>query len=59
MIRKYSESDLDTINEIINDAAIAYKGHIPDDRWKEPYMPMKEMLHEISDRNMERCNLGN
>ena len=25
-----------TILEIINDAANAYKGAIPDDRWKEP-----------------------
>ena len=30
------ETDFDIILEIINDAAIAYKGIIPPDRWKEP-----------------------
>lgn len=48
MIRKYRESDIQTIYEIINDASIAYEGHIPADRWKEPYMPMDELKHEIS-----------
>ena len=36
-----------TILEIINDAANAYKGAIPDDRWKEPYMSAKELTDEI------------
>jgi GNAT superfamily N-acetyltransferase len=36
-----------TILEIINDAANAYKGVIPDDRWKEPYMSPKELADEI------------
>ena len=49
MIRKCTESDLNTIFEIINDAAIAYKGIIPGDRWHEPYMPAEEVLHEIED----------
>ncbi len=49
MIRKYTESDIKTIHEIINDASIAYKGHIPPDRWKEPYMTMDELKHEIND----------
>jgi len=35
------------IVEIINDAANAYKGVIPDDRWKEPYMSAKELADEI------------
>ncbi len=35
--------------EIINDAARAYKGVIPADRWHEPYMPMEELKHEIDD----------
>ena len=47
MIRKCTESDLKTIFEIVNDAAIAYKGIIPGDRWQEPYMPMEEVLGEI------------
>ncbi|MDR2038559.1 MAG: GNAT family N-acetyltransferase [Bacteroidales bacterium] len=37
------------IYEIINDASIAYKDHIPADRWKEPYMPMDELKHEINE----------
>ncbi|CAB1058871.1 hypothetical protein D1BOALGB6SA_3629 [Olavius sp. associated proteobacterium Delta 1] len=47
MIRQCTESDLNTIFEIINDAAIAYKGIIPGDRWHEPYMPVEEIRHEI------------
>ncbi len=35
------------IYTIINDAAQAYKGLIPGDRWKEPYMPRDELQHEI------------
>ena len=49
MIRKCTESDIETIFEIINDAAIAYKGVIPGDRWHEPYMPAEEVRHEIED----------
>ena len=40
--------DLDTLCEIINDAATAYKGIIPGDRWKEPYMPKKELSDQIN-----------
>lgn len=32
---------------IINDAAMAYKDVIPDDRWHEPYMPVEELKSEI------------
>jgi N-acetylglutamate synthase-like GNAT family acetyltransferase len=49
MIRKCSESDINSIFEIINDAALAYKGVIPDDRWHEPYMPDEEIRHEFKD----------
>jgi GNAT superfamily N-acetyltransferase len=31
----------------VNDAAQAYKGAIPEDRWKEPYMPTEELRREI------------
>lgn len=41
-------SDLPAILEIINDAAQAYKGVIPADRWHEPYMPMAELESEIA-----------
>ena len=49
MIRKCTESDFDTIFEIINDAASAYNGVIPGDRWHQPYMPAEEIRHEIED----------
>lgn len=42
MIRKCLESELETIDEIINDSAMAYQDRIPADRWKEPYMPMED-----------------
>jgi GNAT superfamily N-acetyltransferase len=32
---------------IINDAAQAYRGVIPPDRWHDPYMPREELAHEI------------
>jgi len=47
MIRQCKKSDFNTIFEIINDAAQAYKGIIPDDRWHEPYMPFEELMREI------------
>jgi len=49
MIRQCSESDFNTIFEIINDAAQTYKGVIPEDRWNEPYMPFEELMSEIKD----------
>jgi GNAT superfamily N-acetyltransferase len=33
---------------IVNDAAIAYRGVIPADRWHEPYMPEDELRDEIA-----------
>ncbi len=47
MIRSLLPSDFDAILEVINDAAQAYKGVIPDDRWKEPYMSARELKGEI------------
>ena len=49
LIRKCTEQDFGTILVIINDAAQAYKGVIPDDRWHEPYMSLEELRHEIED----------
>jgi N-acetylglutamate synthase-like GNAT family acetyltransferase len=49
MIRKCDEKDFDTIYKIINDASLAYKGVIPKDRWKEPYMSQEELKHEIKE----------
>jgi len=47
MIRSLVPSDFDAILKVINDAAQAYKGIIPDDRWKEPYMSAGELKEEI------------
>jgi N-acetylglutamate synthase-like GNAT family acetyltransferase len=47
MIRVCTKSDFKRIFEIINDAAHAYKGIIPEDRWHEPYMPFDELRKEI------------
>jgi len=49
MISPATDDDLDTIYEIINDASIAYKGIIPEDRWHEPYMPKNELIGQIDD----------
>jgi hypothetical protein len=42
MIRLCESSDIETIHQIINDAAQAYKGIIPPDRYHEPYMDIDE-----------------
>ncbi|MBN1889985.1 MAG: GNAT family N-acetyltransferase [Thermoflexales bacterium] len=47
MIRQCQEADFEAMYEIVNDAAQAYKGVIPQDRWHEPYMPRDELRHEI------------
>jgi N-acetylglutamate synthase-like GNAT family acetyltransferase len=48
MIRLCTASDVPEMFAIINDAAQAYKGVIPSDRWHEPYMPMTELQEEIN-----------
>ena len=47
MIRKLSAADFDSILYVINEAAQAYRGVIPEDRWKDPYMPAEELRKEI------------
>jgi len=49
MIRKSRPADFDAIYTIINNAAIAYKGVIPDDRWHDPYMTRTELQEQIDD----------
>jgi N-acetylglutamate synthase-like GNAT family acetyltransferase len=49
MIRRCKEADFNTIFEIINDAAQAYKGVIPQDQWHEPYMPLADLRTQIED----------
>jgi hypothetical protein len=47
MIRRCDDNDLDVILPVINYAAQAYKGVIPADRWKEPYMSKEHLRHEM------------
>ena len=47
MIRPCSRADAHHINRVINDAAEAYRGVIPADRWHEPYMPLSKLLQEM------------
>jgi len=49
MIRQCDYRNFETIFEIINDAARAYKGAIPPDCWKEPYMSKKELQREMDE----------
>jgi hypothetical protein len=48
MIAKCEPKDFREIIDIINDAATAYKGIIPADRWHEPYMTADELQIETS-----------
>ena len=48
MIKEYTKKDSYKILNIINDAAIKYKGIIPDDCLNEPYMSEQELAEEFS-----------
>lgn len=48
MIQPCGPEDFAEILEIVNDAAIAYRGVIPADRWHEPYMPEAELAAELA-----------
>ncbi|MDX1776735.1 MAG: GNAT family N-acetyltransferase [Desulfobulbales bacterium] len=48
MLRPCRKSDFFEVYTVINAAAIAYRGVIPSDRWKEPYMPENELKAEIT-----------
>ncbi len=47
MIRRCVEADFDAILAIVNEAARAYDGVIPADRYVDPYMPAEELRGEI------------
>lgn len=49
MIRRCTDHDTAAILAIVNDAAEAYRGIIPADRWHEPYMPATELQEELAD----------
>ena len=49
VIRASGPQDFEAIVAIINDAAQAYRGVIPADRWHDPYMTAGELTREIAD----------
>ncbi|MEO0825456.1 MAG: GNAT family N-acetyltransferase, partial [Cyanobacteria bacterium J06642_9] len=59
MIRKCRDKDFESIFDIINDAAIAYKDVIPADRWHEPYMTKEELKTQIEDGVRFSCYVDN
>ena len=59
MIRKAAHEDFEDIFNIINDAATAYKGVIPPDRWHEPYITKEELKGQIDDGVRFFCYVAN
>ena len=49
MIDEYTKKDSSNILVVINDAALKYKGVIPDDCWHEPYMTEYKLVNELTD----------
>jgi GNAT superfamily N-acetyltransferase len=49
MICRVRSLDYGAVLAVINEAAHAFKGVIPEDRWKDPYMPLDELETEIRD----------
>ena len=47
MICRLSCVELSSILHVVNNAAEAYRGVIPEDRWKEPYMSTAQLREEI------------
>ena len=47
MIAEYTKKKISNILHVINDAALMYKGIIPDDCWHEPYMSEQELIIEF------------
>jgi GNAT superfamily N-acetyltransferase len=47
-IRPCREDEREAIFAIVNEAAEAYRGVIPADRWHEPYMPLQDLDREIA-----------
>jgi GNAT superfamily N-acetyltransferase len=47
MICRVSPSEYGSIVDVVNDAAQAYKGVIPTEVWKEPYMTVGELKEEL------------
>ena len=48
MITEYTKSNISNILYVINDAALKYKGVIPNDCWHEPYMSEQKLIIEFA-----------
>lgn len=49
MIRPCQPADFETILAIVNDGASIYKGIIPADQWKDPYMSREHLQSDMDD----------
>jgi GNAT superfamily N-acetyltransferase len=58
MIKKLSSKDTNIIYEVINKAAGAYRGLIPEDCYHEPYMSEQELHREIASMTFYGWNQG-
>ena len=50
MISEYTKSDISKILYIINEASLKYKGVIPNNCWREPYMSEQELIDEFNNK---------
>ena len=48
MINEYTKKNISKILYVVNNAALKYRGIIPDDCWHEPYMLEKELVNEFN-----------
>ncbi len=48
LVRLCRDDEREAILRIVNLAAEAYRGVIPEDRWREPYMPASELDGEVA-----------
>jgi GNAT superfamily N-acetyltransferase len=48
LMRGIADGDREAVLEIVNAAAEAYRGVIPADRWREPYMDAAELDRELA-----------
>jgi GNAT superfamily N-acetyltransferase len=48
MIHECTAADAERICFVVNEAAEAYRGVIPDDCWHAPYMPLDELRREMA-----------
>jgi hypothetical protein len=49
LIRKCDQEDEEAILNVINDSAKTYRGVIPEDRYRQQYMPLEELREEMND----------